>query len=296
MKKAVLLMAHGAPRDLDSVEEYVLHIRHGRPLQPELMADIVDRYRKIGGSPLLKWTTRQAELLQNQIQLKVYVGMRHSNPFIQEAISQIISDGIESIVAVCMAPQFSKLTIGAYQKSLEDAIANTSSTTESSLRFQLVGSYARHPQLIQSFHSKLAPLEREHPDAPVLFTAHSLPQRVLQEGDPYDYEVKETARLVANASGLKEWKFSYQSQGLTNEKWLGPTVEARIDEFAAQGRTEILIQPIGFVCDHVEVLYDIDISFQQTAQNKGIRLYRVPSLNDSAEFIQLLASLVSERL
>jgi protoporphyrin/coproporphyrin ferrochelatase len=296
MKKAVLLMAHGAPRDLDSVEEYVLHIRHGRPLQPELMADIVDRYRKIGGSPLLKWTTRQAELLQNQIQLKVYVGMRHSNPFIQEAVSQIISDGVESIVAVCMAPQFSKLTIGAYQKSLEDAIANTSSTTESSLRYQLVGSYARHPQLIQSFHSKLAPLQREHPDAPVLFTAHSLPQRVLQEGDPYDYEVKETARLVANASGLKEWKFSYQSQGLTNENWLGPTVEARIDEFAAQGRTEILIQPIGFVCDHVEVLYDIDISFQQTAQNKGIRLYRVPSLNDSPEFIQLLASLVSERL
>src|SRR5262245_26606434 len=124
MKIAVLLMAHGAPRDLDSVEEYVLHIRHGRPLQPEQMAEIVSRYRKVGGSPLLKWTTRQAEILQNQIQQKVYIGMRHSDPFIQDVVSQIVSERVESVVAVCMAPQFSKLTIGAYQKSLEEGIAN----------------------------------------------------------------------------------------------------------------------------------------------------------------------------
>lgn len=295
-------MAHGAPRDLDSVEEYVLHIRHGRPLAPELMADIVSRYHKVGGSPLLKWTARQAELLQSRLQQgsasesKVYIGMRHSSPFIQETVRQMVSDGIESIIAVCMAPQFSRLTIGAYQKVLDDAIADVVARSASSPKYELVGSYARHPQLIHAFHSKLQLARKEHPNAFVLFTAHSLPQRVLQEGDSYDHEVKETARLVANAAGLKEWKFAYQSQGLTDEKWLGPTMESRIEELALQGCSEILVQPVGFVCDHIEILYDIDIAFRDFAEKKSMRLYRVPSLNDSEEFIELLVRLVSERL
>lgn len=292
MTKAIFFMAHGAPGSLDEVPEYVLHIRHGRPLEPQLMAEIVSRYRQVGGSPLLKWTLRQAELLEERLGQKVYVGMRHSQPFIQQVVQKMISDGVDSVVAICMAPQFSRLTIGAYQKALDDAIA----AVNEPFQYKLIGSYARHPQLIQAFHSRLETARQKHPGAFVLFTAHSLPQRVLQEGDSYDYEVKETARLVARAERLTDWKFAYQSQGLTDEKWLGPNVESRIDELATKGCTEILVQPVGFVCDHMEILYDIDISFRDYSQKRGIVLNRVPSLNDSPQFIGLLQTLVSEQL
>jgi protoporphyrin/coproporphyrin ferrochelatase len=296
MKKAVLLMAHGAPRNLNEVEEFVLHIRHGRPLEATLMADIVSRYRRIGGSPLFHWTQRQAELLRDCGAGRVFIGMRHSHPFIEDTVREMISDGVDSIVAICMAPQFSRMTIGAYQKALEDAIARTRELHASALQYELIESFGRHPLLIDAFHSRLAETKNQHPEALVLFTAHSLPVRVLQEGDPYDWEVKETARLLARAGNLSDWKFAYQSQGLIDEKWLGPTVESRIDELAFQGRSEMIIHPVGFVCDHVEILYDIDIAFREYAQKKGIQLYRVPSLNDSKEFIQLLFRLVSERL
>src|SRR4029453_6542130 len=164
------------------------------------------------------------------------------------------------------------------QKGLEDAIARTRELHASALQYELIESFGRHPLLIDAFHSGLAETKNQHPQALVLFTAHSLPARVLQEGDPYDWEVKETARLSARAGNLSDWKFAYQSQGLIDEKWLGPTVESRIDELAFQGRSEMIIHPVGFVCDHVEILYDIDIAFREYAQKKGIQLYRVPSL------------------
>jgi protoporphyrin/coproporphyrin ferrochelatase len=289
-------MTEGTPRNLNEVEEFVLHIRHGRPLEAALMADIVSRYRRIGGSPLFHWTQRQAELLRDCGAGRVFIGMRHSRPFIEDTVREMVSDGVDSIVAICMAPQFSRMTIGAYQKALEDAIARTRELHASALQYELIESFGRHPLLIDAFHSRLAETKNQHPEALVLFTAHSLPVRVLQEGDPYDWEVKETARLLARAGNLSDWKFAYQSQGLIDEKWLGPTVESRIDELASQGRSEMIIHPVGFVCDHVEILYDIDIAFREYAQKKGIQLYRVPSLNDSKEFIQLLFRLVSERL
>jgi len=293
--KAVLLMAHGAPENLDEVEAYVLRIRHGRPLAPELMATIKDRYRRIGGSPLLEWSRRQADALQQRLHeagnpVAVYIGMRHSRPFISDTVNQMISEGVDSIVAVCMAPQFSSQTVGAYQRALEDAIAGRP------VPYVLVQSYASHPGLIRAFGAKLDEALRQHPGAFVLFTAHSLPERVLLEGDPYDFEVKETARLVAQAVNLRDWKFAYQSQGMTTDKWLGPTVQARIDELAAQHCAEILLAPIGFVCDHVEILYDVDVLYHEYSARKGMRLYRTASLNDSAEFINLLYALVVERL
>jgi ferrochelatase len=286
--KAILLMAHGAPANLDDVEEYVLRIRHGRPLQPELMANIKDRYRQIGGSPLLEHTMRQAAALEKKTGRPVHVGMRHSVPYIKETVDRMIAEGIDSIDAVCLAPQFSTLTIGAYQKALDDAIGGRP------LQYSLVRSYARHPGLIRAFAVKLNQALEQFPDAFVLFTAHSLPERVLQAADPYDFEVKETARLTANAAGLKDWRFAYQSQGLTSEKWLGPTVESRIDELAAQNRKIVVAVPIGFVCDHVEILYDIDILYRDYAAGKGIELHRTASLNDSPEFVDLLATLVNE--
>lgn len=296
MGRAVLLMAHGAPASLEKVEEYVLHIRGGRPLAPELMATIQDRYRQVGGSPLLQLTFRQAEALREKLKNldpnfgQVYVGMRHSPPFIHETIEHMKSDRVETLVAICMAPQFSNLTVGAYKKALDDAIQTQP------LKYSLVTSFARHPQLIEAFTQQLKPALDRNPDTFVIFTAHSLPVRVLQEGDPYDYEVKETARMVANAVNLKDWRFAYQSQGMTSEAWLGPTVESVIDALASRNVSRIVVVPIGFVCDHVEILYEVDVQYKNYASQKGIELSRTASLNDSPAFIELLSTLVRERL
>jgi ferrochelatase len=288
--EAVILLAHGAPENLEDVEDYVMRIRHGRPLDPKLMADIRERYRLIGGSPLRKWTARQAEALQESLKdqndpRKVYFGMRYSAPYIADTVNEMIRDGVHSATSICLAPQFSKLTIGAYEKAMQDAIAGRE------FNFRLVPTYAKHPRLIQAFASQLQRTLKDQPDAFVIFTAHSLPARVLTDGDPYDYEVKQTALLVAQACKLPDWRFAYQSQGLTSEKWLGPTVESRLTELASKSISKVIIMPIGFVCDHVEILYDIDIQFRQDAAGKGIEIFRPNSLNDSPGFIQLLQEL-----
>lgn len=286
--EAVILLAHGAPQSLDDVPAYVLRIRHGRPLDQHLMDQICERYRLIGGSPLLHWTQRQAEELQKLMNdRKVYFGMKYSAPWIRDAVDQMIADGVRSARAICLAPQFSALTIGSYQNALKEAIAGRE------LSFTIVPSYATHPQLIRAFAASLQSALVQHPDALVIFTAHSLPARVLGEGDPYDYQAKATAVQVAKACNLNDWRFAYQSQGMTAGKWLGPTVEARLDELSTKSVSKVVIMPVGFVCDHVEVLYDIDIQFKQYAAQKGIELFRAPSLNDSPDFIELLHRLSS---
>lgn len=293
MSITILLMAHGAPRNLDEVEEYVLHIRHGRPLPDDQMNAIKERYKLIGGSPLLDRTFKQAAALEQKFpNAKVYLGMRHSSPFIKDTIAQMNADGVNSFIAICMAPQFSKMSIGAYEEALKQGI----SETQSSMNYNLVRSFARHPKLIKAFASKIRDVLSKNLSAFVIFTAHSLPEKILQEGDSYDYEVKETACLVAKELVLPDWRFAYQSQGMTSDKWLGPTVESRIDELQQKGIREIVIAPIGFVCDHVEILYDIDVMFRNYAHDKGITLHRSESLNDSPEFIDLLQELVRERL
>jgi ferrochelatase len=293
--KAVLLLAHGAPQTLDEIEDFVLRIRHGRPLSPELLADIKERYRLVGGSPLRQWTEQQAAGLQNRLQEagmphEVFIGMRYSHPFVQQTVEMIFEHGISSVIVVCLAPQFSSRSIGAYAKALEDAIGGRT------IEYDLVQSYARHPKLIEAFAVKLRAARQQHPAAFTVFTAHSLPQSVLQQKDPYDIEVKETARLVAEASGVNGWTFAYQSQGLTQEPWLGPSVESVLQELASQQIKEVIVAPIGFVCDHVEILYDVDILYRGVAARHGIELHRTVSLNDSPEFIDLLFSLVAERL
>ena len=284
--EAIILLAHGAPANLDDVAPYVLRIRHGRPLDPPLMEQIKERYRLIGGSPLLLWTQRQAAGLQSLLQeRKVYFGMKYSSPSIQETVDQMITDGVRSVRAICLAPQFSAFTIGSYQKALKEAIADRD------LQFEMVQSYATHPQLIRAFASKLQNALQKHPGTFVIFTAHSLPARALAEADPYDYQAKQTAVHVAQACGLNDWRFAYQSQGMTAERWLEPTVESRLTDLAAKSISKAVIMPVGFVCDHVEVLYDIDIYFRQLASEKGIELFRAESLNDSSEFLELLRQL-----
>ena len=291
--EAVILLAHGAPTSIEEVDQYVLRIRHGRPLEAHRMEEIRERYRLIGGSPLLMWTERQSEALQKLLQShsdprRVYFGMRHSSPSIQDAVDQMIADGVRSAVVICLAPQFSQLSIGAYNKAMQDAVGSRE------FPFRLVPSYAKHPLLIRAFATNLQNLLQEHPDAFVILTAHSLPARVLAQGDPYDYQVKETATLVAQACKLRDWRFAYQSQGFSSEEWLGPTVESRVSELASKSMSKVCVTPVGFVCDHVEVLYDIDIQMKKEASQKGMQLVRAESLNDSPLFIELLYQLASQ--
>ncbi|HEY7388311.1 MAG TPA: ferrochelatase [Bryobacteraceae bacterium] len=282
MKAAVLLLAHGAPERLEDVENYLKYVRGGRQPPPHVVREVTDRYRQIGGSsPLLSWTRKQAGSLSALTGLPVFFGMRNWHPFIAETMEQIRDSGVERIAAICLAPQFSESSVGLYMRRTEEARQWAGVTAE----FVWAKSYCTERLLIEAFAERLSPLA----GARVLFTAHSVPQRVVADGDPYDQEARATAAAVAARLGLPDWDFAYQSQGMTSEAWLGPTVEARLDAYAAEGVREVVVDPIGFVCDHVEVLFDIDILFKGYAAERGIALGRPESLNDSPVFTQALA-------
>lgn len=288
MRQAVLLLAHGAPERLEDVEPYLSLVRGGRPLPPHIVQEIKRRYAAMGGSsPLTARTLEQARSLEKRLaaegfDARVYVGMRNWRPFIRETLAEMQAGGVQRIVALCLTPQYSKLSVGLYFRRVQEA--------KSELGFEAdivwTKSFHDHPLLIEAFHEKLAPLVAQQK---VLFTAHSLPGKVLESADAYDTEAKATARAVAARAGLDGWDFAYQSQGLTDEQWLGPTVESMIDRYQREGVRELLLAPIGFVCDHLEILYDVDIRFQQYARERGILLRRPESLNNSPTFIAALA-------
>jgi len=295
MKQAVLLLAHGAPDRLDDIESYLGLVRGGRPLAPDLVAEIKQRYADIGGgSPLTPRTREQAAGLEKQLaseglDARVYVGMRNWRPFIREAMAEMQAAGVERMVAMCLAPQYSKFSIGLYFRRAQEA------KNELGFGAEIVWtkSYHKHPLLIEAFYQRLAPLL---PSEKVLFTAHSLPEKILETADPYAAEANATAAAVAARAGLETWDFAFQSQGLTDEKWLGPTVESVIDRYAGEGVREMVLAPIGFVCDHVEILYDVDILFRRYASQRGIQLRRPESLNDSPTFLAALAAVARTRL
>ncbi len=295
MNQAVLLLAHGAPDRIDDVEEYLSLVRSGRPLAPHLVEEIRQRYAAIGGgSPLTARTREQARALEqrlaeNGLDARVYFGMRNWRPSIREAIGQMKEEGVRRIVALCLAPQYSKMSVGLYFRRTQEA------KMELGLNADIVWtkSFHAHPLLIEAFAEKLSPLV---PCQKVLFTAHSLPEKIIESGDVYDAEARATARAVASRAGLTEYGFAYQSQGLTDDRWLGPTVESVLDEYAEQGVTDVVLHPIGFVADHIEILYDVDILFRSYAARRGIRLVRPESLNDSPLFIEALAGVARERI
>jgi protoporphyrin/coproporphyrin ferrochelatase len=293
MKQAVLLLAHGAPDRLEDVPEYLTLVRGGRPLAPQLAAMIQQRYADIGGgSPLTARTRQQAASLQALLaaeQLPVFVGMRNWRPFIRETVAEMQTAGVERIVALCLAPQYSKFSIGLYFRRVQEAKTDMAFCAE----IAWTKSYHDHPLLIEAFHQKLAPLL---PCEKILFTAHSLPEKILESGDAYVAETRNTARAVAERAGLAAWDFAFQSQGLTDERWLGPTVESTIERYAREGVREMILAPIGFVSDHIEILYDVDILFRRFAKERGIELRRPESLNDSPAFIAALAGVARERL
>jgi ferrochelatase len=291
MKEAVLLLAHGAPERLEDIDEYLRYVRGGRPTAPRIVEEVRHRYAQIGGSsPMLARTREQAQALKTRLApVKVYFGMRNWRPFIKETMAQIQADGIERVVAVCLAPQYSKISVGLYFRRAQEA------KQELGIQAEIVWTktFHRHPLLIDAFHEKLAPLLD---GTKVLFTAHSLPERILENADPYDGEAKATAAAVAARANLQDWDFAYQSQGMTEEPWLGPTVESKLEQYAAQGMRKLILAPIGFVSDHVEILYDVDILFRNYARARGIELVRPESLNDSPKFIEALAEVAGEKL
>ena len=302
--RGVLLLAHGGPDSLDDIEPFLSNIRGGRPMPPKLVEEVRERYRLIGGkSPILEISRRQADALEQRLnglrentkgpRYRVYIGMRNWHPFIRETMEEIQRDGIRDLVALCLAPQNSLKSVGVYFQHLRDA--RQKMDCEIPTRF--IESWHLEALLIEAFAEKLEqalaafPEGRQNPPA-ILFTAHSLPEKVLEVGDPYDREVHETAAAVAKRCGIDAYRFAYQSQGATSEKWLGPTVESALDELAKSEARRVLLAPIGFLCDHVEILYDIDILFQQYARERGMVLRRSASLNDDPKLIGALAALV----
>ncbi len=299
-KTAVLLLAHGSPENSDQVPEFLTYVTGGRPLPPAVVEEIRRRYSLIGFSPLPCWTLLQADQLSQLLKMPVFVGMRNWKPFIADAVDAIENREYARVIAICLAPQNSRTSVGLYHS----AVRNDASG-EGNLPFQLdfVEEWHDHPLLIKAFAEKLrAGWEKANAESgaklPVIFTAHSVPERTIAEGDPYESQAKETAELVEKEAGLQadDWTFAFQSQGMSGGAWIGPTVEDTIRNLKAKGHRGVFLQPIGFLCDHVEVLYDIDIAFQQFAEKEGMRLWRAESLNGSKILTAALAEVVTSRV
>jgi len=272
----VLLLAHGAPERIEDVTEYLSHVRGGQPVSARVLEEVTNRYAAIGGSsPLTHWTRVQAEALERVLGIPVFWGMRNWHPFVQETIKQIRAAGVTRLAYVCLTPQFSEMSVNLYMKHAGAAADD--------VELAWAASYAEEPLLIDAFAERLQGLRGK-----VLFTAHSLPV----PNERYDREARGTASAVARRLGLTDWEFAYQSQGMSGGNWLGPTVESCLDRYAAQGVCEVVVAPIGFVCDHVEILYDVDVLFRQYAADRGISLARPESLNGSATFTAALAEVV----
>jgi protoporphyrin/coproporphyrin ferrochelatase len=288
-RQAVLLLAHGTPESLDQIPEYLRNITGGRPMPESVVQEIRHRYSLIGSSPLTELTLEQGRLLSRALDLPVYVGMRNWKPYIADVVGQMRADGITSAVAICLAPQNSRTSVGLYRRA---AFAEAAGAIE----MDFIEGWADHPLLAQAFAERLQPVwqslsARIGSMAPVLFTAHSVPCRTIQaaEGpaDPYPVEAKRTAANVAALLaplGLTaaDWFFAFQSQGMSGATWIGPTVEETLTALRQEGHSAVVIQPIGFLCDHVEILYDIDIGFRDFAAGIGLEVVRPQSLNDSA--------------
>jgi ferrochelatase len=275
---------------LEDVARYLTFVRGGRPASPQIVEEVQRRYQAIGGSsPLLAWTRAQAEALERVLGIPVFFGMRNWHPFIRETIDRVRDAGLERIAAIAMAPQFSELSVGLYIRRTEEARREAGVAAE----IRWATSFHDEPLLIEAFAEKLEPVAA---GKKVLFTAHSLPEKALAGRDPYDRETRATAAAVAARLGLADWDFAYQSQGLTDDRWLGPTVESCLDRYAAAGIREVVVDPIGFVCDHVETLYDVDVVFREYGAARGISVLRPEALNGSPKFTAALAEVAKRCL
>jgi ferrochelatase len=321
MSRAVLLLAHGTPNVLGEMAEYLGKVTGGRPMPEAVVEELKHRYALIGlgetpggePPPLTKWTVAQGRALEQMLDgTPVYIAMRNWSPYIADVVEQMRADGVTTIRAICMAPQNSRTSVGLYRRALM-AAAN-------GMQVEFVAEWADSSLLVRAFAEKLQPVwTRASTElgttAPVLFTAHSVPCRTIMTGeasvagarpgtpmqdtpDPYPVEAKRTAALVAEQlkpAGLtgQDWYFAFQSQGVSGGPWIGPTVEETLKALRQEGHTGVVIQPVGFVCDHVEVLYDIDIAFKELADQLGLKLWRAESLNDSPTLTKALVEVAA---
>jgi len=285
VKTAVVLMAYGSPGRIEDIRPYLEDIREGRPISDEAVEELTERYLRIGGrSPLDEITERQRAALERELGMPVYVGMKHWRPRIAEGVEAALAGGAERVVGLVLAPHYSALSIAGYRERLEGALEG-----RAELRF--VESWHDH----EPFLAVLADRVRGT-DAHVVFTAHSLPERVLAMGDPYRDQLLETSRLVAERAGIARWSFAFQSESETGEPWLGPDILKELDALHEQGVRDVLVCPIGFVSDHLEILWDLDVDARERADELGLRLDRIESLNDDPAFIRALAELARQAL
>lgn len=299
-ERAVLLMAYGTPERLEDVGPYFTDIRGGRTPSPEAVRHLQERYEKVGGgTPLLKITRDVRERLEGELAAdgaprRVYMGMRHWHPYIADTMKHMAEDGVRHVTAIVLAPHYSRMSIGAYRRKVEEAQAALGSP----FAVDFVERWGMDPAFLEMMdglvRQGLARFPAAERDAvTVVFTAHSLPVRIREWNDPYEHELRASARAVAERLGLRDWRFAWQSAGGTGEPWIGPDILDFLEELRAEGVRNVLQVPIGFVSDHLEVLYDIDIEAKGKARELGIVLERTELPNARPEFIRVLAGLVS---
>jgi ferrochelatase len=283
MNAAVVLMAYGSPDRLEDVPAYYADIRGGRPIKPEQLENLVARYRRLGiedSNPLNEITEATRAALEAELGIPVFTGMRHWQPRIADAVEQALAGGADVIVGLVLAPHYSSMSIERYRAQLVDAVARRA-------EFRFVERWGDAPGFVDLIADRI-----RGTDAHVVFTAHSLPARILAEGDPYKDELLETSRLVAEKADVEEWSFSFQSQSPTGEPWLGPDILEHLDALAADGVRHVLLAPVGFVADHLEIRWDLDVEAQERAAELGLELDRIELPNAEPAFVRVLAGLV----
>jgi ferrochelatase len=280
-------MAYGSPERLSDVAAYYADIRGGRPISPENLADLVERYRRLGiedSSPLNAITEETRAALEDELGLAVFTGMKHWTPRIADATEAALVSGADEIVGLVLAPHYSALSIAGYREQLERALAG-----RAELRF--VESWYDEPGFVEVLADRI-----RGTGAHVVFTAHSLPARILEAGDPYKDQLLETSRLVAESAELAEWSFSFQSESPTGEPWLGPDILDHLEELRGQGVEHVLVCPVGFVSDHLEIRWDLDVEAQEKAGELGMQLERIEMPNADPTFVRVLAAIVRRAL
>ena len=275
-------MAYGSPATEAGIEPYFTHIRGGRAPSPEALEELTHRYRAIGMSPLTDITRRQARALSEQTGWPAFAGMKHARPFIADAAAEARGAGVERLVALPLAPHYARMSLGGYLKALEQSWDR---------EVVFVPGFHDHPAFIGAVQGLVTEALSERRPERLFFTAHSLPARIIAEGDPYGDQLLESCRLVASGVDLPAWELAFQSASQTGEPWLGPDV---LDAVERSGARDVLVCPIGFVADHLEILYDLDIEAQAFASDKGIRIRRTRSFNAAPAFISALARIVSD--
>ena len=281
-------MAYGSPSRPEDIPAYFADIRGGRPASREAVEELTERYRRIGGgSPLNEITERQRAALERELGVPVFVGMKHWKPRIAEAAERALAGRPERVVGLVLAPHFSHMSVGGYKRQLEEALAGRAELV-------FITSYHAFEPFIELLANRVAGRLASREDAHVVFTAHSLPERILADGDPYRKQLLETSRLVAKKAGVESWSFAFQSESPTGEPWLGPDILDEVERLHGEGVRKVLVAPIGFVADHLEIYWDIDVEAREKAAELGLELDRTESLNDDPAFIRVLASVVTQ--